>query len=263
MASADDFFMHLSARLAIFSFVCVGFWPAAPRSLAAQVRAEVPLCEGLIRYGPSLLPYSKHRYRGIYRREVKTTAWPPGDQKALSAAYYTSVTDLLNTLPTDSAMHARHYYIRQSKGFLSWFRHLLPAYRKPLAHRLPEEQDNVAVTGYLYAIKKMNDRDYHLVLISSPDLRVPYRVMNVEISGLRKSSPDYPILYQARMQCLYLLGRKDVPRSWTILQEPLKIRVRGALFFDGKKERVSMKPSELKPVTAWEVHPIYCIEKVP
>lgn len=231
--------------------------------MQAQSHTEVPLCEGLIPYAPALLPYGKHRYRGFYRREVKTTAWPPGDEKVNNAAFYLSMEALLTALPADSAMHARHHYIRKSKGLINWFRRLLPAHRKSLAHRLPEEQDNVSVVGYLHAIKKMNDRDYHLVLVSSADLSVPYRVMNVEISGLRKKSPDYALLYQARLQCLCLLGRKDVPRSWTIFAQPLKIRVRGALFFDGKKERLSMKPSRLKPVTAWEIHPVYCIETVP
>lgn len=253
------------AKRCVTRLCCCLLWAMfsnMPRS-GAQVRAEIPLCEGLMTYDPALLPYRKHRYRGFYRREVKTTAWPSGGNQASNAAYYPSVPDLLGALPADSSMHARHYYIRQSKGFLSWLRHLLPAYRKPLARRLPEEQDNVTVTGYLHAIKKMNDRDYHLVLISSPDLTLPYRVMNVEVSGLRTDSPDNAILYQARMQCLYLLGRTDVPRKWTIFKEPLKIRVRGALFFDGKKERFSMKPCELRPVTAWEVHPVYCIERVP
>lgn len=207
------------------------------------------------------MKYRKNRYRGFYRGEVKNRAIRDAQGQLAPATEYATVMDLLKNLPPDSLMHKRYAAMRQSKGMWGWWTNQNRELRRKLAMRFPEEGRNVTVSGFLYAIKQMNDRDYHLVLMSAPDTQQIFRVMNVEISGLNCKSPDHELLMQARTQALAALGEDAGKKNWTIYYPSMpKIRVTGGLFFDGKKERTHMKPGYLRPVTAWEVHPIYSLE---
>ncbi|HND89418.1 MAG TPA: hypothetical protein PK971_13880 [Saprospiraceae bacterium] len=255
-------YLHLLAsRLRPILLLLLASCCAPAPQAQAQAQAASGASHSLHTPEPIHLPYRKHRNRGFYRKEVKTRAVRQPDGQLAPATEYATVLDLLRSLPPDSVMHARYADMRKTRGLWGWFSRQNREIKRKLAVRFPEEARNVSVTGFLYAIKQMNDRDYHLVMLSAPDTIQVFRAMNVEISGLDKKNPDHQLLVQARHQALHALGKDAGLRDWTIYYPSMpRIRITGALFFDGKKERTHMKPGYLRPVTAWEVHPIYSIE---
>jgi len=128
--------------------------------------------------------------------------------------------------------------------------------------RAPEENRNVTVSAWLYAIKKeANDNDYHLIAGSDPNV-APIRYMNMEISGLPPSDPARSKLQVPREALKqFLRDQHDQVTTTTYFrfEDPVPVRVTGSLFYD-----IDHRPGAVGsfqdpprvPATAWEVHPI-------
>ena len=125
--------------------------------------------------------------------------------------------------------------------------------------RVPEEERNVQVRGFLYAASRENDNDYHLIVGRDRALTPPV-YMTMELSGLPPtSSPAFPALDGARAAYkAFFAGRVPGP-MYDFYDPPIPVEVEGSLFFDMTHSTgPAPGPPTLKPgmPTIWEVHPI-------
>jgi hypothetical protein len=153
---------------------------------------------------------------------------------------FNSLPALIKTLPADDYM----------RGYEP------PITKDSSSQRVEEEQRSVSVkTAYIFVIYREGDNDYHVIIGSNSDTSKAL-LMNVEVSGLPdKSSPDYDVLNEVRNKIVGKFGKICSTKKLCI-DKPVKISVSGSLFYDidHKPGRVGYK--NLKPKTAWEIHPV-------
>lgn len=130
--------------------------------------------------------------------------------------------------------------------------------------RTDAEDRNVEITtAYLFFASEEEDGDIHLI-IGDWDFQTKEakNVMTAEIAALPQdtTTADFRKLYDAR-KAFY----KQFPRFFESNQktETFKkwsyypsIRIRGSLFFDIKHTAGAVGSGNLKPKTAWEIHPV-------
>jgi len=136
--------------------------------------------------------------------------------------------------------------------------------RAPTSKRVKEEERNISVSAFLYAAKRENDNDFHLILGLNPKT-LPDMYITMELSGLPPAnSPAFPRLKAARdaFKKFYddhaggqLPGRGgyDFPRP------PVPVQIEGSLFFDvthSTGARPGPKSLKSRMPVIWEVHPI-------
>ncbi len=127
--------------------------------------------------------------------------------------------------------------------------------------RVSEESKNVQVTTYLYAARRDRDGDFHFLL---GDANGNTKYLNTELSALPESGDNLDALKQARDQCLKLFGSNTPGEGYDYYKPAIPVRVTGSLFFDAKHhpttESTGAGTKRIKPLTAWEIHPITEIE---
>ena len=136
--------------------------------------------------------------------------------------------------------------------------------------RCKEEERNVEITVWIYTYIRETDEDYH-VIVGSTDNPATAEYFNVEVSGLpkNKKSKYYKRLIKPRNQFKKLMGIttcvKNKNYSDNKLSKPLKVKIKGSLFFDRPHQNSPPDkkpgPSWAKPKTAWEIHPLTNIVK--
>jgi hypothetical protein len=172
------------------------------------------------------------RFRGQDRKAPKTTI-APGSKETFS-----SIEALIATLPGDQLM-----------------RNHTPPLEKTTNTRFAEEQRNVKVTAWIYAIKYEADQDWHIILGTSPSDTSP-TYFNAEVSGLpANNAPAYQKLKKVREDLAEMFGF-DLPASGYWEYEPVAVVVEGSLFYDIDHPPGAVGPQATKPTTAWEIHPI-------
>ena len=148
---------------------------------------------------------------------------------------FASLDDLLATLPLDSKMR-----------------------KKPLKNspRVEEEEKNVTVTAFLYATKKEDDNDFHVIMGSSASVD-DAQFMTAEVSGLPTDAPFKARLAKARTQFKDFFGDTQLPGSrYVKFDPPVPIKVTGSLFYDIDHKPGDIGPLGNRPATSWEVHPV-------
>jgi hypothetical protein len=146
---------------------------------------------------------------------------------------------VLNSLPTDHAMLNHDPEITEHED----------------SDRGEEESRNVHFTAYLYATKKEDDNDYHLILgtTASPNHS---RFMTAEVSGLPRTGPDRARLKVPRKAFQDEFADSPIGAQYRKFSNPIPVEVTGSLFFDVDHRAGVVGPEGLKPKTAWEVHPV-------
>jgi hypothetical protein len=180
-------------------------------------------------------------FTGTSRKAAKTSIVPSANAPLEE---FTTLDALLESLPSDADMAE------------------LNISRDADSDRVDEELRNVTVEAYLYAAKLEDDKDFHLILGTSPKLADRF-FMNCEVSGLpEEGSPDRAQLQKVREQLLEVLGRLPGER-YVKLTKPIQVRVEGSLFFDVEHPPGAVGPATMRPETAWEIHPISSIQRAP
>jgi hypothetical protein len=181
------------------------------------------------------------RFRGKDRAGPKTTI-VPGDPDD-----HDSVEHLQSALPKDDAM----------------MNHTPPLTTKS-NDRAAEEQHQVAVPAWIYAVKYEDDGDWHVIIGTDPSKK-PIHYFNAEISGLpAKSAANYKRLAAVRKAFVHLLDDKPPgPSSYHVYKPPIAVDVEGSLFYDVDHPPGAVGPKDMKPTTAWEIHPITHISPQP
>jgi hypothetical protein len=157
---------------------------------------------------------------------------------------FSDIAVLLKSLVPDAKMRA----MKISKG--------------PDSGRLPQEQTVVTVTAFLYAASRESDNDFHCIVGRDPSKSASY--MNVEVSALPPSSSQFfAALRTARNQCktFFTSNNDGLPATgYAIYDPPISITVTGSLFFDVDHVPPAVGPKDMKPKTAWEIHPVSDIQ---
>jgi hypothetical protein len=128
--------------------------------------------------------------------------------------------------------------------------------------RVAVENRNVRVTGYIHAFKKEGDNDYHVILGDGPDAENPV-YLNVEVSGIPVGGTNANrlklIAVRKEFKQAFNLGTSG-PAGYKRPNEPIPVRITGSLFWDVDHPAGAVGPDDLKPKSAWEIHPVSEIE---
>lgn len=198
----------------------------------AEMDQDVPAFDPL--HGAGIADQLKAGFRGTDRKAPKTSI-ASGSVKGFS-----DVAALAATLPTDTAM-----------------RNHTPALTTSTSTRAVEEQRNVHVKAWIYAIKYETDNDWHVILGTRPTVSTK-TFFNAEVSGLPSSSATAFATLRAARQGLAAVLANDLPatNTYRLYDHPLPVTVEGSLFFDVDHEAGVVGPTGMRPNTAWEIHPI-------
>jgi hypothetical protein len=128
--------------------------------------------------------------------------------------------------------------------------------------RVTEEEQNIRVKAFIYAISRENDNDFHLIVGGNPALRPPMYI-TMEVSGLPDDSDaSFARLKEVRDTFKSFFGSELPGATYDFYDPPIPIDVEGSLFFDmSHAHGRSPGPASLHadmPVI-WEVHPISSI----
>jgi hypothetical protein len=172
------------------------------------------------------------RFRGVDRKSPKTSI------ASGSVKTYASIEALIDALPDDADMLDH-----------------TPPLETSTNTRFAEEQGNVRVTAWIYAIKYEADQDWHVILGTDPADTTP-TYFNAEVSGLpANNAASYQKLKKVR-QALAEMFDFDLPATGYWEYEPVPVIVEGSLFYDIDHKPGSVGPAATRPKTAWEIHPI-------
>lgn len=128
------------------------------------------------------------------------------------------------------------------------------------SNRVPVENRNIHVTGFLFAASREADNDFHLIVGLDPKVGTE-TYMTMEVSGLPpKTAPAYAALNNARTSFKQFFTNKNLPGAgYHFYQPPIPLVADGSLFFDVKHSKGQAPgPPSLKSrmPTIWEVHPV-------
>ncbi len=173
-------------------------------------------------------------FRGKDRKGPKTN-FATASTESLSG-----IDALMASLPSDAQMRSHN-----------------PAITPKTMERATEEDRNVEVPVWIYAMKYEADQDWHVIIGTAPEAS-PHHYFNAEVSGLPpKTAAQYSKLLAVRKSLAKILG-DQLPTSdaYAKFAEPIPVTIRGSLFFDVDHAAGVVGPTGMRPTTAWEIHPI-------
>ncbi|MGA3014088.1 MAG: hypothetical protein ABSD71_08635 [Bacteroidales bacterium] len=173
-------------------------------------------------------------FAGKDRKEAKTSI------VTAPVEVFNTLPALIKTLPTDDYMRGYEPPITKDSD----------------SQRVEEENRSVSVkTAYIFVIYREGDNDYHTIIGSNSDTSKAL-LMNVEVSGLPdKTSSNYTVMKELRDKMVVRFGKICGSKKFFI-DKPIKISVSGSLFYDIDHKPGVVGYKNLKPKTAWEIHPV-------
>jgi hypothetical protein len=225
----DHSMLRTHTTLSLILVVLTGCTPPPLLHDKTQVDAAEPAATPSNAASPS----SGDIFAGTDRRDPKTSVATGGLKS------FPTIVALRSSFPKDSFM----------KG--------LGITRAPDSERTPEEQYNVSVEGYIYAVSKESDNDFHLI-VGDKDCATGDCFINVEVSGLPQDPADlsYPTLLSVRTKFLAHFNNQQPSRRYKKLDPPIAVALTGSVFFDVDHPAGAVGPAGLKPSSAWEIHPL-------
>jgi hypothetical protein len=188
---------------------------------------------------PTVAPLSDN-YAGHARMAAKLSTGAGPTER------FVDVSALIAALPADHAM----------------IHHVPPIDTSSASIRLPEEQRNIHVVGFLYAASREADNDFHLIVGRDP-ATPPEMYMTMEVSGLPPvRNPAFPQLKHARDAFQSFFGTHQPLFAYDFYHPPIPVVIEGSVFFDmTHAEGQAPGPPSLKSrmPTIWEVHPVTAI----
>ncbi|MDR3633198.1 MAG: hypothetical protein P4L84_05125 [Isosphaeraceae bacterium] len=127
------------------------------------------------------------------------------------------------------------------------------------SNRVAEEERNVTVTAFLFAVKSESDHDFHLILGTDTDASAA-DYMNAEVSGLPDTGPSRAALRSVRDKFKSQFAGAHIGTSYHHFDPPIPVTISGSLFYDIDHAPGVVGPAGQRPKTSWEVHPITDIE---
>ncbi len=132
--------------------------------------------------------------------------------------------------------------------------------RKADTARVAQENRNVKVNAWIYHASREDDRDFHVVVGSTPELTTTTIFMNTEISGLPPERPTRSPFPQRRANIQKILKTHRNERG--LFVKPVAVAMTGPLFWDGEHRFPrNVGPEVIRPTKAWEIHPVKALTK--
>jgi len=180
------------------------------------------------------------KFKGSHRKAAKTSV-----SDASVEGEFSTVWDLWESLPSDADM---------MEQFDDWAAET--GQSKFTAPRFADEDRNVRVQAWLYAVKLEDDQDFHVIIGDSPNADYD-AYLNVEVSGLPDPANSHTsTLATVRQQLFEILGNSFPRKKYKHLANPIPVEVEGSLFYDIDHGPGTVGPASRRPDTAWEIHPI-------
>lgn len=178
-------------------------------------------------------------FAGQYRKTAKTS-FTSG-----TATSFATLGSLLGPLPQDSSMS------QQFPALLT----------QADTARIVLEKRSVKVNAFIYWVGSEDDRDFHVILGSTPQLTTTTVFMNSEISGLPPSHPTQSPFPQRRADIRAILKHHENVKG--LFVTPVPVSMTGSLFWDGEHRFPdNVGPETLRPTKAWEIHPIKLVAEL-
>jgi len=161
---------------------------------------------------------------------------------------FNDVKDLIATFPSEATMKAHQPKISVAAT----------------SGRVKEEERNVHVKAFIYALSREKDNDFHLILGRDPKA-TPEVYMTMELSGLPPSnSASFAKMKAARdtFKQFYTTNVGNLPGpGYDFPDPPIPVEVEGSPFFDmthatSGGSRPGPKSLKSRMPVIWEVHPI-------
>jgi hypothetical protein len=179
-------------------------------------------------------------FDGCSRRVAKITLLPLSQYSEES---FQSVAELRSALAMDSTMRSL----------------TPPLTTNPDEDRVAQEQRNVSVTAYLFAVKSEDDRDFH-VIIGDKDCNDGSCFFNVEVSALPPGCNDCDLVKVREGFRRDFLNGGTASAKYSLWESPVPVVVSGTIFYDMDHVGGTVGPSGYRPSTSWEIHPARVIE---
>lgn len=207
-------------------------WVTAERE--EEMDFLIPAFDPLTAAGPA--DQIKAQFRGKDRKGPKTSI-----AETQNIEDFAELDALIATLPSDDAMRDHQPPIDTDSNT-----------------RFDEEQRNVRVRAWIYAIKYEADQDWHIIAGSDPS-KTQQTYFNTEVSGLPSSSTKaFQPLLEVRQSLADIL-ENDLPSGsgyHSYEKNPIPVIIEGSLFYDIDHAPGVVGPSGRRPKTSWEIHPI-------
>jgi hypothetical protein len=125
--------------------------------------------------------------------------------------------------------------------------------------RSPDEERNVTVTAFLYATKKEDDNDFHLLIGDNPN-GGDGRFMTAEVSGLpvpdNATTPHFRQVRDQYKEFFNSTGQELPGNRYVIFSDPVPVTITGSIFFDVDHQIGEVRSRNAVPETVWEIHPV-------
>ena len=180
------------------------------------------------------------QFRGTARKAAKISISPAETES------FSDLPDLIDSLAAEDAM----------------IDHDPPIGEGATSGRVTEEHRNVRVRTFLYAAKREEDNDFHLIVGIDPGEPVPV-CLNIELSGTPPESSDHFAKINAARDAFKAFfvnhpqGRPGF--GYDFYDPPIPVDIQGSLFFDITHATGGRPgPEPLRPFipVIWEIHPI-------
>ncbi len=124
--------------------------------------------------------------------------------------------------------------------------------------RIAEEDRNVWVKkAYLYCYSRQTDEDFHVIIGTTRKQTASTKFFNVEISGLPPADDaSFDLLNTARNSFFEEATENLCSTGYYCYATPLKIEVKGSLFYDKQHHNGLHGTGTKRPADAWEIHPV-------
>ena len=124
--------------------------------------------------------------------------------------------------------------------------------------RIPDEDRNVWVKkAWLYCYSRQTDEDFHVIIGNTRTQTASTKFFNVEISGLPPSGSASLHLLQAARDSFFRKATENLCSSgYFCYASPVKIEVKGSLFYDKQHHHGLHGTGTKSPPNAWEIHPV-------
>lgn len=171
-------------------------------------------------------------FDGSYRKEVKLS------KSNSSLQTYATLSSFKNTLQDDAYMAS--------------------SISHSTTPRIPEENRYVKIKkAYLYCYSKQTDEDFHVIIGTTKNPSATTKYFNVEISGLPPDAyPAFADIQAARNSFLTKADSHLCSSGYYFFETPLKVEIKGSLFFDKQHYKDAIGPVSARPTSAWEIHPV-------
>jgi hypothetical protein len=179
-------------------------------------------------------------FQGSYRAAAKTS-FASGQVETFG-----TLASLFGPLPQDNQMAQQFPKLLVKRGNIT--------------PRVAPEKRSVNVPAWIYWVAPESDQDFHVILGSTPQLTSTTIFMNSEISGLPAANPTQSPFPQRRSDIRAILANHKNQNG--LFVNPVAVQVSCSLLWDGEHPAPNnVGPEGLRPMKAWEIHPIKLLEE--